>query len=289
MFLIVAWWVGQVVPASTLRETLFLSLTPLAVMVGFGLKSIYRVAEAIGASQPLSENERPLMFVRLLLLLCTLGAVVAVLVYSLMPVAGDGAAALVGNTLYFVGPVALLWVVAAFTVLIRLPYLVKHVESISGESPASPNWIPVRKARRIDIAVISGLMAVDFMILIWRGVPAVAGAGWIEVALVGLLYEMFCAVFLRGRTIGKRRLGLYVRAEDGTLASRWRAVKRSIVLFLPLLLLGGLLVENLWVTGVELLAAPLVSLYALGAFHPYGRSFADLLVGTVVTAQEPTS
>ena len=79
------WIVGYISDPDTLRNTLYLSMTPLAVMVGFGLKHLYSAVKATIAESSLGAKDSRLTLLKMLSFVGTIGAVLGVLAYSLIP------------------------------------------------------------------------------------------------------------------------------------------------------------------------------------------------------------
>ena len=287
ILVLAGWLVGYVNDPGIVRDTLYLSMTPLAVMVGFGLKHLYSRVKAVAAEVPLASRDRPLTFLKILLFVGTIGAVLGVLAYSLVPefdadgLWGFGA----GWPLRPLGGFVLMWVVLAFTLLIRFPILALTGERLVDAMEAweeSPQWETIRKARRKDNRVVALLFVVYVATMAIRGSPPFADAGLFWVFLVAFAYEAFCALVFRGTTWGKRRTGLRVVSDDGSSASRLRALARSLVLYLPLLVVGILRLDAFLGMGAAVTLFPLLVLYGLGSLHPYQRGFADLKTGTQV-------
>jgi uncharacterized RDD family membrane protein YckC len=275
------WVVGYISDPEILRNTLFLSLTPLAVMVGFGLKHFYDLVKAIIGGTPLNAEDRPGTLLRLFSFVGTIGAVLGVLAYSLVP-------GLDAEYLRVLGGLALMWVVLAFTLLVRLPLVSLNgnqlVEAMEGWKE-STHWEAIRKARWKDNRLVAVLVIIDIAAMIIRGQEPIPGVGLLEVALVAFLYEAICALGFRGTTYGRWRVGLRLVVEDGSRLSRWRAFKRGSVLCVPLFVVGILGLEALLGADVVVTSIPLILLYGLGYLHPYQRGFADLKTGTQVAAK----
>ena len=244
------WLVGYISDPDVLRNTLYLSLTPMAVLVGFGLKHFYNVVKALIGGMSLKAEDRPATLLSLFSFVGTIGAVFGVLAYSLIPDFDTEIPSILGGELIerSLGGAALMWVVLAFALLVRFPLiaLVGHqlVEAMDTWKE-SAHWETIRKARRKDILVVALLVAVDLAIMIIRGQEPIPGSGLLEVSLVAFLYESICALGFRGTTYGKWRVGLRLAAEDGSCLSRWRAFKRSFVLYVPLIVVGALGLEAL--------------------------------------------
>ena len=287
ILVLAGWLVGYVSDPDIVRNTLYLSITPLAVIVGFGLKHLYSTVKAAAAEVRLASKDRPLTLLKILLFVGTIGAVLGVLAYSLVPefdadgLWGIGA----GWPLRPLGGFVLMWVVLAFTLLIRFPILALTGERLVDAMEAwgeSPQWETIRKARRKDNRVVALLFVVYVVTMAIRGSPPFADAGLFWVFLVAFAYEAFCALAFRGTTWGKRRTGLRVVSDDGSRASRLRAFARSLVLYLPLLVVGILRLDAFLGMGAAVTLFPLLVLYGLGSLHPYQRGFADLKTGTRV-------
>ncbi|MCQ3805374.1 MAG: RDD family protein [Acidimicrobiia bacterium] len=282
--------VGYISDPDVLRNTLYLSLTPMAVLVGFGLKHFYDVVKALIGGISLKAEERPATLLVLFLFVGTIGAVFGVLAYSLIPELNVAVLSMLGGELIgrFLGGAALMWVVLAFTLLVRFPFiaLVGHqlVEAMDAWKE-SAHWETIRKARRKDNRVVALLVAADLATMLIRGQEPIPGSWLIEVALVAFLYEAVCALGFGGTTYGKWRVGLRLAAEDGSRLSRWRAFKRSFVLYVPLFVVGMLGLEALLGAHVAVFFFPVLILYGLGYLHPDQRGFADLKTGTQVVTK----
>lgn len=283
------WLFGYLSDPDTLRNTLYMSLTPLAVMVGFGLKHLYGTVKTIVDESPLDTKERPATLLKLFSFVGTIGAVLAVLVYSLVPEFDADNLWGLWHTHRVLGGAALMWVVFAFTLLIRFPFVALAGQQLVDAMDAweeSPHWKRIRKARRKDNGVVALLVAIDIAVIIIRGQEPIPGSGLLEVVLVAFTYEAVCALGFRGATIGRSRTGLRLIADDGSRLSRWRALKRSVVLYAPLIVVGLLSLEALLGAELVILSVPvLLILYRLGSLHPYQRGFADLKTGTQVVAK----
>lgn len=292
MFLVLAaWLVGYISDPDTLRNTLYMSLTPLAVMVGFGLKHLYDTVKAIVDESPLDTKDRPVFLMNLVLFVGTIGAVLGVLAYSLVPKSDADSLWDLWQTHRVLGGAALMWVVFAFALLIRFPFIALTGQQLVDAMDAweeSPHWKAIRKARRIDNGVVALLVVIDIAVIVIRGHEPIPGSGLVEVFLVAFTYEAVCALGFRGATIGRWRTGLLLIADDGSRLSRWTALKRSAVLYAPLIAVGLLSLEPRLGVELAILSFPvLLVLYGLGSFHPYQRGFADLKTGTQVVAKAP--
>ena len=281
------WLVGYISDPGTLRSTLNLSLTPLAVMVGFGLKHLYGAVKAIVDGSPLDANDRHLTLLKLLSFGGTIGAVLGVLAYSLVPDFDAGILWIVDGVLAqrVLGGFVLMWVVLAFTLLFRLPLIAVFGHQLVDAMEAwkeSPLWETIRKARRKDNRLVAFLVVANVAWAVVRGSSPFEDAALLVTLLVAFAYEGFCALAFGGITYGKRRTRLRVVADDGSRLSRWRAFKRSFVLYAPLLAVGVFRLDALFGAGVMVLALPIVVVYGLGSLHPYQRGFADLITGTQV-------
>ena len=284
------WLVGYISDPDILRDTLYLSLTPMAVLVGFGLKHFYDVVKALIGGMPLKAEDRPATLLSLFSFVGTIGAVFGVLAYSLIPEFNtEILSVLDGESVQrILGGGALMWVVLAFTLLVRFPLiaLIGHqlVEAMEAWKE-SAHWETIRKARRKDNRVVALLVVIDLAIMMIRGQEPIPGFWWLEVSLVAFSYEAICALGFRGTTFGRWRVGLRLAAEDGSRLSRWRAFKRSFVLYVPLFVVGVLGLETLLGADVAVILFPALILYGLGYLHPYQRGFADLKTGTQVVAK----
>jgi len=69
------WLVGYISDPETLRDTLFLSLTPMTVLVGFGLKHFYDVVKSLIGGMSLKAEDRPATLLSLCSFVGTIGAV----------------------------------------------------------------------------------------------------------------------------------------------------------------------------------------------------------------------
>lgn len=284
------WLVGYISDPETLRDTLFLSLTPMTVLVGFGLKHFYDVVKALIGGMSLKAEDHPATLLSLFSFVGTIGAVFGVLAYSLIPGLDDRILSVLGGELARrpLGGVALVWVVLSFTLVVRFPLIALGGQQLVEAMDAwkeSAHWETIRKARRKDNWVVALLVVGDLAIMLIRGQEPIPGSGLIEVALVAFLYEAICALGFRGTTYGKWRVGLRLAAEDGSSVSRWRAFKRSFVLYVPLFVVGLLGLEALLGAHVVVAFFPMLILYGLGYLHPYQRGFADLKTGTQVVAK----
>ena len=284
------WLVGYISDPGTLRSTLNLSLIPLAVMVGFGLKHLYGAVKAIVDGSPLEENERHLTLLELLSFGGTIGAVLGVLAYSLVPDFDAEILWIVDGVLAqrVLGGIVLMWVVLAFTLLFRLPLIAVFGHQLADGMEAwkeSPLWETIRKARRKDNRLVALLVVANVAWAVIRGASPFEDAALLVTLLLAFAYEGFCAVAFGGTTYGRWRTRLQIVGDDGSRLSRWRAFKRSFVLYAPLLALGVFRLDALFGMGVMAMALPIVVVYGLGNLHPYQRGFADLIMGTQVVAK----
>ena len=184
------WIVGYISDPDTLRNTLYLSMTPLAVMVGFGLKHLYSAVKATIAESSLGAKDSRLTLLKLLSFVGTIGAVLGVLAYSLIPefdaesLWGFGG----GWAHRPLGGFVLMWVVLAFTLLIRFPILAltgdQLVEAINTWEE-SPHWKTIRKARRKDNGVAGLLFVAYIATMMIRESQPPADAALLGLLLVG--------------------------------------------------------------------------------------------------------
>ena len=284
------WLVGYISDPDTLRNTLYMSLTPLAVMVGFGLKHLYGTVKTIVDESPLDTKDRPVFLINLFSFGGTIGAVLGVLTYSLVPEFDTDSLWGLWHIHRVLGGAALMWVVFAFTLLIRFPFVALVGQQLVDSFDAweeSQHWRTIRKARRIDNGVVALLVVIDIAVIIIRGQEPIPGSILVEVFLVAFTYEAVCALGFRGATIGRWRTSLRLIADDGSRLSRWRALKRSVVLYAPLIVVGLLSLEPRLGAELAILSFLVLLLYQLGGLHPYQRGFADLRTGTQVVAKAP--
>ncbi|MDE0600396.1 MAG: RDD family protein [bacterium] len=284
------WLVGYTSDPGTLRDTLDLSLTPLAVMVGFGLKHLYGAVKAIVNGLPLGAKERNFTLLKLLSFGGTIGAVLGVLAYSLVPDFDTEILWILDGIVAqrVLGGFILMWVALAFTLLVRLPLIAVFGRQLVDAMEAwqeSPLWETIRKARRKDNRLVALLVVATVAWAIVKGSPPFEDAALLVTLLLAFAYEGFCAVAFGGTTYGKWRTRLRVVADDGSRLSRWRAFKRSFVLYAPLVAVGVLRLDAVLGMGIFVLALPIVVMYGLGSLHPYQRGFADLITGTQVVAK----
>lgn len=212
------------------------------------------------------------------------------LAYSLMPKFDTGVLSLLGGEFVqrSLGGAALMWVVLAFTLVVRFPLIALGGQQLVDAMDAwkeSAHWQAIRKARRKDNWVVALLVVANVVWAIVRGSPPFEDAALLVTLSMAFAYEAFCALVCGGTTYGKWRFGLRLAAEDDARSSRWRALKRSFVLYAPLLAVGALRLDSLLGTGAFTMALPIVVVYGLGSLHPYQRGFADLITGTQVVAK----